>query len=59
MVDALRDENVLRIGTLLTESHTSLRDQYEVSTPEMNFLVETGLQCGALGAQSWAAGSVA
>ncbi len=38
-------------GRLLTASHTSLRDLFEVSTPQLDFLVEEGLALGALGAR--------
>jgi galactokinase len=39
-VDALRAGDVLRFGELMYESHASLRDDYEVSTPEIDLLVE-------------------
>jgi galactokinase len=40
------------IGRLVTESHRSLRDDYEVSCPELDFLVETALGIpGVLGAR--------
>jgi galactokinase len=44
------------IGPLLTESHMSLRDDYEVSTPELNAAVEASLAGGALGARMTGAG---
>jgi galactokinase len=39
------------IGELLTASHASLRDEYEVSSPELDLAVETALRDGALGAR--------
>ena len=40
------------MGRLATESHRSLRDDYEVSCPELDFLVETALRVpGVLGAR--------
>ncbi len=39
------------IGELLTASHRSLRDDFEVSTPELDLAVETALNLGALGAR--------
>jgi galactokinase len=40
------------MGRLAVESHRSLRDDYEVSSPELDFLVETALQIpGVLGAR--------
>ncbi len=38
--DALEHGEVSRVGELLTESHAALRDDYEVSTPELDALVE-------------------
>jgi galactokinase len=37
-------------------SHASLRDDYEVSTPELNTFVETAREAGALGARLTGAG---
>ncbi|MGN0256676.1 MAG: galactokinase [Chordicoccus sp.] len=40
-VNALRVNNIRRFGALMNESHASLRDDYEVSCPEIDYLVET------------------
>jgi galactokinase len=46
------DAEVYRyIGTLLTEGHTSLRDDFEVSWPEADAAVETAVAAGAYGAK--------
>jgi galactokinase len=45
-----------RVGRLMLESHASLRDDYEVSTPELDELVERLLAAGALGARLTGAG---
>jgi galactokinase len=39
------------LGDLLSASHRSLRDDYEVSTPELDRLVELAVANGALGAR--------
>jgi galactokinase len=39
-VEALKREEAPRIGRLLAESHASLRDDFEVSIPELDTLVE-------------------
>ena len=39
-VDFLKDGNVLELGNLLYSSHKGLKDLYEVSCKELNFLVE-------------------
>jgi galactokinase len=39
------------MGPLLTESHESLRDDYEVSCRELDLAVDTALNTGALGAR--------
>ena len=56
-VAALRDANLAKMGSLLNESHQSLRDDYEVSCPELDEL--TGLIRsleGAYGARLTGAG---
>jgi len=45
-----------QIGYLLTSSHVSLRDDYEVSCPELDLAVETALRHGATGARLTGAG---
>jgi galactokinase len=42
--EALRLQDFAQLGKLLTASHISLRDDYEVSCPELDFLVATALQ---------------
>jgi galactokinase len=45
------------VGTLLNESHASLRDDFEVSTPQLDRLVELAQsQKGVLGARLTGAG---
>lgn len=39
-VEALRAGNIAAVGRLVSASHASLRDLYEVSIPELNLLVE-------------------
>ncbi len=39
------------LGGLLTASHTSLRDDYEVSSPELDLAVDAALDAGAHGAR--------
>jgi galactokinase len=51
VVDLLRAGDVRGIGPLLTASHVSLRDDYEVSCRELDLVVETTLAQGALGAR--------
>ncbi len=43
-VDALRKRDTVRFGALMDASHTSLRDLYEVSTPEIDRMVEIARQ---------------
>lgn len=51
-VDALRARDVVKLGTLMDASHQSLRDDYEVSTPEIDRLVAIArAQKGVLGAR--------
>jgi len=48
---ALKEGQSATVGELLFASHASLRDLYEVSTPELDFLVDWGRQHGAFGAR--------
>lgn len=50
-VDSIQTNDWGRLGTLLDESHASLRDLYEVSRPEMDALVDSLKEAGALGAR--------
>ncbi len=50
-VEALERNDHRALGKLLFASHASLRDLFEVSTPELDFLVDWGKEHGALGAR--------
>jgi galactokinase len=50
-VDALEHGDVAALGPLFAASHASLRDDYEVSTPTLDGLVQAALAAGALGAR--------
>jgi galactokinase len=39
------------VGALLTQSHGSLRDDFQVSWPEADVTVEVAVEAGALGAR--------
>jgi galactokinase len=54
--EALRAGDFERLGPLLLESHASLRDDYEVSTPELDLAVELLVEHGAIGARLTGAG---
>jgi galactokinase len=46
-----RAERWLEVGRLLSAGHASLRDDYEVSCPELDRAVDAALGAGALGAR--------
>ena len=50
-VALLRAERIAAVGPLLSASHASLRDDYEVSCAELDLAAETAEQAGALGAR--------
>ncbi|PZF86895.1 galactokinase, partial [Micromonospora endophytica] len=50
-VALLRAERVRQIGPLLTASHTSMRDDFAITVPEIDTAVEAALAAGALGAR--------
>lgn len=50
-VELLRTTGPSSIGPVLTASHASMRDDFEISAPELNLAVETAMKAGALGAR--------
>ena len=51
-VDALKSGNLAEFGKLMNESHVSLRDDYEVSCPEIDVLVDAAWECeGVVGSR--------
>lgn len=54
--EALEEGDVPALGPLLNASHESLRDDFEVSTPELDALVEALREAGAIGARLTGAG---
>jgi galactokinase len=54
--DALQARDLAAAGALMLESHASLRDDFRVSTPELDQLVELAMAQGALGARLTGAG---
>lgn len=54
--DALRADDIERVGEVLLEGHASLRDDFRVSTPELDLLVDLFVAHGASGARLTGAG---
>ena len=50
-VDALKRGDFNEVGTLINQSHISLRDDYAVSCPELDAAVDAALSAGALGSR--------
>jgi galactokinase len=50
-VAALRAEGPSAVGPFLNESHVSMRDDFEISTPELDLAVSAAQSLGALGAR--------
>lgn len=50
-VEALRRGGPKGVGPLLSESHRSMRDDFQITTPALDLAVETSLRAGALGAR--------
>ena len=54
--ESLRDKDFEVFGHLMYASHESMRDDYEISTPELDAFVETARDNGAPGARLTGAG---
>ncbi|KQO94481.1 galactokinase [Leifsonia sp. Leaf264] len=50
-VRTLRSDGPRAIGSLLDASHASMRDDFEISTPELDLAVEASRSAGAIGAR--------
>ncbi|MGW8483085.1 galactokinase [Microbacterium sp. NPDC055903] len=50
-VEVLRAEGPRAIGDLLLASHASMRDDFEISVPELDTAVEAAMAAGAIGAR--------
>ncbi|MBX9717824.1 MAG: galactokinase [Microbacteriaceae bacterium] len=50
-VAVLREQGASAIGELLDASHRSMRDDFEISVPELDLAVETAVGAGAIGAR--------
>jgi galactokinase len=50
-VRTLREQGPTAIGELMDASHRSMRDDFEISVPELDLAVETALANGAIGAR--------
>ena len=55
-VQALREEDFATFGRLMYDSHLSMRDDFEISTSELDAFVEAARETGALGARLTGAG---
>ena len=51
LVAALQAGDWRSVGSSMTASHVSMRDDYEISCAELDLLVETAIAAGALGAR--------
>ena len=52
----LKEDNALEFGNVMNESHQSMDDDYEISSPELNHVVNVSRRAGALGARLTGAG---
>lgn len=55
-VNALKRGDVQEVGALMVESHASLRDDLEVSSPALDLAVESALSSGAFGVRMTGSG---
>ncbi|AQA03330.1 galactokinase [Mycobacterium sp. MS1601] len=50
-VQALRGNDFVEVGRVLTESHASMRDDFEITTDHLDLIAESAVAAGALGAR--------
>jgi galactokinase len=50
-VELMRSGRLREVGPLFTASHASMRDDFEITVPELDVAVDTALEAGALGAR--------
>ena len=50
-VDLLASGRLRELGPILTQSHESMRDDFEISVPELDTAVDAAIAAGALGAR--------
>ncbi len=55
-VAALQDRDVSRLGKLMYQSHQGMRDEYQITTPELDQLVAIAQREGAIGARMMGGG---
>jgi galactokinase len=55
-VKALKEKDYVKLGGLMHASHISLKEKYQVSSPELDYLVNENLKLKALGARMTGAG---
>ena len=55
-VTCLRENNIDRLGVLMNESHISMRDDFEITVPKVDALVEDAVKLGADGARQTGGG---
>jgi galactokinase len=48
---ALSDSDFIEAGRLLTASHASMRDDFEITTAHLDLIADTAVRSGALGAR--------
>ncbi|WP_426569346.1 galactokinase [Streptomyces canus] len=51
VVSLLEEGDTRAVGPVLTQGHASLRDDFRISCPELDLVVDTALASGALGAR--------
>lgn len=51
VVAALRSGDLAAVGEAFNASHASMRDDFEITTPQLDLLAETAVAAGALGAR--------
>ena len=50
-VEAIQSNDARRFGELMNHSHISMRDDFEITTPEVDSVVARAIEAGALGAR--------
>jgi len=55
-IEAIKSNEIAKLGQLMSQSHSSMRDDFDITLPKVDALVEDAVKFGALGARQTGGG---